>query len=257
MNADWKVNSAPTALAEQLLAPAGWRLLVPGLPHYFWGQHDQAVVFFGFHLAATAIGLFAWGTWLSLLMLSFAFAAHSFSAADAIKQAAFPKFGPMVPVFTAALGLGAICYAPVMILGSMFAWPVVADHRPREGYWVNRWAYRGWFGPRHGETIWLQATQGVRPRLARVLANEGQRVRWSENQLEVDNRPSPLSLLHLSGYSHALDLIVPDRHVMVSFHDDLTEPHGATAGWEIIAHEEIRGRAWALSYPVANRQLLR
>ena len=257
MNADRPASVAPLGSMDQLPAPAGWRVLVPGLPHYHWGRHDQAVVFFGFHLAATSIGLFAWGTWLSLLMLSFAFAAHAVSAADAIKQASFPQFRPMVPLLAAAVGLGAVCYAPLMIVGSMFAWPVVADHRPREGYWVNRWAYRGALGPRHGETIWLRATHQVRPRLARVLAHEGQRVRWSENQLEVDDLPSSLSLLDLSGYSHALDLIVPDRHVMVSFHDDLAEPHADTAGWEIIAHEDIHGRAWARSYPVWDRQFLR
>ena len=257
MKADRLANVAPRGSMDLLLASAGWRVLVPGLPHYHWGQHDQAVIFFGFHFAATAIGLFAWGTWLSLLMLSFAFAAHAVSAADAIKQASFPKFQPMVPLLTALVGLGAVCYAPLMIVGSMFAWPVVADDRPREGYWVNRWAYRGALGPRHGETIWLRATHRVRPRLARVLASEGQRVRWSENQLHVDDRPSALNLLDLSGYSHALDLIVPDRHVIVSFHDDLTEPHADTASWEIIAHDDIHGRAWARSYPVWDRQFLR
>ena len=82
---------------EPNLSPAGWRVLVPGLPHWHWRQHDQALTFFLFHLAATSIGLFLWGTWLSLLMLAFAFGAHAVSAADAIKQAAFPKFGRMSP----------------------------------------------------------------------------------------------------------------------------------------------------------------
>ena len=242
---------------DHVLAPAGWRVLVPGYPHLYWGQHDQAVVFFLFHLAATLIGLFAWGTWLSLLMLGFAFVAHAVSAADAIKQAAYPKFGPMVPMLTAFVGLGAVCYAPMMILGSMFAWPVFADQGSREGYWVNRWAYRGALGPKHGETIWLRDSQRVRPRLARVLANEGQRVRWAENQLEVDDQPTNLNLLHLGGSSHALELIVPERHVLVSFHDNLSEPQAEAAGWEIVAHDEIHGRAWARSYPVWDRAILR
>ncbi len=238
---------------EALLSPAGWRVLVPGLPQWSWGRHDQALVFFGFHAIATLLGVFFWGTWLSLLMLAFAFASHAFSAADAIREAAFPKFGPMVPILAAWLGLGAACYAPVMILGSMFAWPVVPDHSPREGYWVNRWAYRGAFGPKHGETIWLGAIRGARPRLARVLAGEGQRVRWSENQLHVDDRPTAWS----TRLSHTLELTVPDHHVLVSFHEDPTEPVGGLTGWEIVARDEIHGRAWARSYPVWERRLLR
>ncbi len=257
MRVDPHADALRNSVPDLLLAPAGWRVLVPGLPHHLWGQYDQAIVFFVFHFTAMSIGLFFWGTWLSLLMIAFAFAAHAVSAADAIKRTAFPKFAPMVPALTAALGLGAVCYAPIIILGSMFAWPVYDEHGPHEGYWVNRWAYRGTGGPKHGETIWLRSSQRLRPRLARVLANEGQRVRWSANQLEVDNRPTPLSLLRLSGYMHALDLIVPDRHVMVSFHNDLAEPHPDEASWGIVAHDEIHGRAWAQSYPVWSRQLLR
>ena len=257
MNADRDPKTAFDSSGDFLLTPAGWRVLVPGLPHYSWGQHDQAVVFFLFHLTAMAIGLFFWGTWLSLLMIGFAFVAHAVSAADAIKRAAFPQFGPMVPALTASLGLGAVCYAPIMILGSMFAWPVDADRGPHQGYWVNRWAYRGAGGPKHGETIWLRASHRFRPRLARVLATEGQRVRWSANQLEVDNRPTPLGLLQLGDYAHALDLIIPDRHVLVSFHDNLAEPQERAANWEIVANDEIHGRAWARSYPVWDRKLLR
>ena len=236
-----------------LMPPAGWRVLVPGLPQWFWGRHDQALIFFGFHAGAASLGLFAWGTWLGLLMWAFAFAAHAVSAADAIREAAFPKFGPMVPLPAASLGLGTVCYAPVMILGSMFAWPVVPDQSPRDGYWVNRWAYRGALGPRHGETIWLRAIRGTRPRLARVLAGEGERVRWSDRQLHVDGRPS----LRSGVASHALELTIPDRHVLVSFHHDPAEPLGDGSAWEIVALEEVHGKAWARSYPVWDRRLLR
>ncbi len=253
MDSDRLDNAVCEKSPDALLSPAGWRVLVPGLPQWFWGRHDQALVFFGFHAIATLLGLFLWGTWLSLLMLAFAFACHAFSAANAIREAAFPKFGPMVPTLGASLGLGAVCYAPVMILGSMFAWPVVPDHSPREGYWVNRWAYRGDSGPRHGETIWLRAIQGTRPRLARVLAGEGQRVRWFKKQLHVDDQPTAWS----TGLSHGLELTVPDDHVLVLFHEDATEPFGELKGWEIVARDEIHGRAWARSYPVWERRLLR
>ncbi len=257
------MNSDPCDIVGQkrtsdpFQAPAGWRLLVPGLPHWYWDQRDQAIVFFGFHAATMAIALFAWGTWLSLLMLSFAFVSHAFSAADAIKQAAFPQFSPWAPIVAAFLGLGAVCYAPVLILGSMFAWPVVADYPSRAAYWVNRWAYRGELGPRHGETIWLRAIGGTRPRLARVLAGGGQKVRWSGDQLAVDDLPPRPRSSVMTGFAHDLEMTVPDRHVLVSFHADPAEPTGDSLGWEIIPHEEVHGRAWARSYPVWDRCLLR
>ena len=249
-------DSSGRSAGEFLLTPAGWRVLVPGLPHWHWQQHDQALVFFLFHLGAMSLGLFLWGTWLSLLMIGFAFVAHAVSAADAIKQAAFPKFGPMVPLWAALLGLGAVCYAPLMGLGSMFAWPVVANSRTKEAYWVNRWAYRGELGPQHGETIWLQGSQWAYPRLARVLAGQGQRVRWSSNRLQIDDRPASTGSFRPNGISHALELTVPDEHVLVSFVDDLNELIGDVSSWEIVAHEEVHGRAWAQSYPVWDRQLL-
>lgn len=236
------------------LPPAGWRILVPGLPHWFWDQRDQASIFFGFHAAAMAIGLFLWGTWLSLLMLAFAYASHAFSASDAIKRAAFPKFGPWAPLLAASVGLGAIFYAPVMILGSTFAWPVVAEHRPREGYWVNRWAYRGALAPKHGETVWLRAVDRTRPRLAWVLAGGGQKVRWADNQLHIDDSPARPTTA-TDRFSHGLEMTVPDRHVLVSFRAPLAAADDPPA-WEIVAHEEIDGRAWAQSYPVWDRRLL-
>ena len=238
---------------DVLLPPAGWRVLVPGLPQWYWGRHDQALVFLGFHAAATILGLFFWGSRLGLLMGAFAFAAHAVSVADSVREAAFPKFGPMVPLPAAALGLGTVCYAPVMILGSMFAWPVVPEHSPRDGYWVNRWAYRGDLGPRHGETIWLRAIRGIGPRLARVLAGEGERVRWSDRRLHVDGRPSLRSV----ATSHSLEMTIPDRHVLVSFHHDPAESLGDGSAWEIVALEEVHGKAWAQSYPLRDRRLLR
>lgn len=234
------------------LAPAGWRILVPGLPHWYWDQRDQALVFCGFHAASTAIALFLWGTGLSLLLLAFAYAAHAISASDAIKRAAFPKFGPWAPLLTAAVGLGAVLYAPVLILGSTFAWPVVAEHQPREGYWINRRAYQGRLAPKHGETVWLRAIERARPRLARVLANGGQKIRWAANRLHIDDSPAHPSTVATNPFSHEVEMTVPERHVLVSFH-----AQGDRPAWEIVAHDEIDGRAWAQSYPVWDRRLLR
>ena len=67
------------------------------------------------------------------------------------------------PALTASAGLGAFCYAPALALASVYAWPVTLDERPREGYFVNRWAYRD-EPPAPGETVWLRPSRGgVRP----------------------------------------------------------------------------------------------
>ena len=179
--------------------PAGLGLLIPGYPQWAWLQHDRALVLFGSFAASLGVGVFAWGTTLGLVVLGFAFATHAFSAADAIRQYAFPGFGRLVPAFTASAGLGAICYGPALAAASVFAWPVALEDRPRDGYLVDRWAYRGGEGPRPGETVWLRQARGLRPRIARVVAGPGQRVEWLEDRLRVDDEAIPVSPFRVQG----------------------------------------------------------
>ena len=237
--------------------PAGARIIVPGYPQWAWRQRDRALVLFGSYAVALLVGAFTWGTATGLAVLAFAFATHAASAADAIRQAAFPGLGRLVPGFTAAAGLGAICYGPALAMASVLAWPVTPEERPREGYLVNRWAYREGGDPVPGETIWLRPARGARPRIARVVAGPGQRLEWSAGRLRVDDREVEGSPFRASGSPGELALTVPEGHVLVSFAVDPAASRSMPGGWEIVDRADVQGRAWALSYPIGSRRLLR
>jgi len=257
------VPSRPSAIrlpkrqASRGLTPTGLRLMIPGYPQWVWLQHDRACFLFGTFAASLGVGIFAWGTTLGLVVLAFAFATHAFSAADAIRQYSFPGFGRVVPTFTASAGLGAICYGPALAAASVFAWPIALEDRPRDGYLVNRWAYRGGEDPRPGETIWLRQARGLRPRIARVIAGPNQRVEWSDDKLRVDDQEVQGSPFRLPGAPIELKWAVPDGHVLVSFGVDLAESRAMPGNWEVVDRADVQGKAWARSYPIRTRQLLR
>jgi hypothetical protein len=237
-------------------ALSGLSLLVPGYPQWAWRQGDRAIILVGSYLTALGVGIFAWGTTLGLGLLAFAFATHAFSASDAIRQYAFPGFGRLVPAFSTSAGLGAFCYAPAMALAWVYAWPITLDERPREGYLVNRWAYRD--GPASpGETVWLRPARGARPKVARIVAGPGQRVEWSGDRLRVDDQFVEESPFGGAGSPAGLSMTIPDGYALVAFGADPERGKGVPGGWEIIDQSEIRGRAWARSYPIRDRKLLR
>ncbi len=237
---------------------AGALILVPGYPQWAWKQRDRAVVLFGSYAAAILVGVMAWGTATGLAVLAFAFATHAASATDAIRQYAFPGLGRLTPAFTASAGLGAFCYGPALAMATVFAWPIAPEERPREGFLVNRWAYRDGEAPRPGETIWLRrARRGARPRIARVVAGPGQRLEWSSGRLRVDDRAVVGSPFPISGSPEELKLTIPDGHVLISFGIDAAADRPVPGGWEIVDRADVQGRAWARSYPVWDRAILR
>src|SRR5438477_4641868 len=81
---------------------AGLRILFPGAAQWSWRQRERAAVFFGSFATALVVGLFTWGTKTSVAILVFAFGMHVASAADAIRQGAFPGFGRWVPTVSAS-----------------------------------------------------------------------------------------------------------------------------------------------------------
>ena len=236
--------------------PAGARLLVPGFPQWSWRQRERGLILFGSFAGALLVGLFTWGTTLGLAVLLFAFATHAFSAADAVRQYAFPGFGRLVPALATSAGLGAFCYAPALAMASVFAWPIAIEERPREGYFVNRWAYRE-TSPTAGETVWLRPTRGARPKVARVVAGPGQRVEWSGERFRVDDQVVEESPFRVAGSPAGFDMTIPEGHLLVTFGADPHRGRGVPGGWEVIDQDDVRGRAWARSYPIWDRRLLR
>src|SRR3954468_18765380 len=101
----------------------GLRVLIPGYPQWAWRQRERALVLIGSYAVALGVGLFAWGTPIGLAILAFAYGTHVVSAADAVRQGAFPGFGRWVPMISATGGLGMGIYLPAVAMATLFAWP--------------------------------------------------------------------------------------------------------------------------------------
>jgi hypothetical protein len=239
-------------------SPAGWKILLPGYAHWTWQQRARALVLAGSYLAALAVGLFGWGTTAGFLVLAFAYATHVVSAADVIRQQAFPGFGRCVPMLSTGGALGLGLYGPALWLASLFAWPGMGESQSRDGYLVNCRAYAA-AAPRQADWVWLRSPSRGGGRLARVLAGPGQELEWSEGQFRLDGEPLATPADWPSGpWPEELALTVPAEHVLV-----LPTAPGAgravpvPAGPLLVPRSEILGRAWARFYPIHRRQLLR
>jgi hypothetical protein len=227
---------------------AGLRVLVPGYPQWAWRQRERGAVFFGSYAAALAVGLFAWGSAPGWGFVAFALAVHAASAADAIRQGAFPGFGRLVPIASASAGVGLI-YAPALLGAWTLAWPT-SRVALREGFLVNRWAFIEAV-PEAGQWIWYDGHEGGGRGVGRIRAVAGEEVEWIDGQVRiggqlVDWRPPALR----EGVRHMI-LHVPEGHVLLECLPDEAGP-----GWIVVETGAIQGRAWAQHSPIWARRLL-
>ncbi|HWE38807.1 MAG TPA: hypothetical protein VG406_19820 [Isosphaeraceae bacterium] len=236
---------------------AGLRVLVPGLPQWRWRQRERGAALFGSFAAALGMSLFTWGTRPGLLLLAFAFGAHVTSVADVIRQGAFPAFARWVPWVSASFGLGIGCYAPMLALASVLAWPGLRPGVPLDGYLVNRWVLLQ-RDPGPGEAVWVDAGDGRGPWLARVLAMPGQGVEWSDERLRVAGQvvagdhvvPFPAQVKDLR-------FEVPRDHLLVVQDGPEDGVGSGRPGPRLVSRGQVIGLAWARLYPVWRRRLLR
>jgi hypothetical protein len=213
-------------------------------------------VLFGSYVVALGVGLFCWGTPVGLVLLAYAYGTHAASAADVIRQQAFPGFGRWMPMFSTSGGLGLGLYGPALALASLVAWPGMGAAPAQDGYLVNCRAY-GKSPPEHGDWVWLRSSPWGQGRLGRVVAGPGQEVEWSDEQLRVDGeRLSPEVFWLPRQFPADLVLLVPGNHALIA-----PVSPGSTAtvpGTPVLVPcGEILGRAWARYYPIRDRQLLR
>lgn len=234
--------------------PAGLRILIPGYPQLLWGQADRAAALGGTYAAAIFVALFAWGSRMGLVMLAFAFLSHVTSAADAIRQGAFPGFGRWVPTVAASVSLGLGCYAPALAVASVLAWtggPAGAEH---ERYAINLWAFRS-SGPSSGDWVWYRSPETGSFGLGRVVAGPGKNVEWYGESLTVDGVPLDWRPTAPQAAPSDLALIVPEGQVLVA--TSSSNPARATsAGLRLVSLDGVVGRPWARLYPVWTRRFL-
>ncbi len=233
--------------------PAGLRVLVPGYPQWGWRQPERAAVFFGTFAGSLTVGLFAWGSRAGLAMLALAFVAHVASAADTIRQAAFPGFGRWVPTVSASCGLGLGCYVPALALASGLAWPDRRDGLPHEGYLINRWAYRA-TAPSPGDWVWYRLPGGGFG-LGRLVAGAGGSVEWTDDEVRVDGRALGWSPITPDGPPVELSLTVPEGRVLIAPAGGTPGPTNSS-GLALLPRDALIGRAWARSYPIWRRNWL-
>lgn len=249
-------NGPPLATGRPWGPPTGIRILVPGLPQWSWSQRGRAGVLLGSYLSAIGVGLFAWGTLAGSAMLAFAFCSHVVSAADVVRQRAFPGFGRWVPVVSASAGLG-LGYAP--LLGSlwMVAWPEERGDAPGVGYLVNRWAYHR-AHPEPGDRVWYECPDQAGPRIGMVVARHGQEAEWFEGQIVVEGQPlvAPRSVQTLDGGWTHLILRVPAGYLLVAATTDESDGQKKDEGPILIESSCVRGRVWAQHAPIWERRFL-
>lgn len=230
----------------------GLAFLLPGVPQWLWGQRERALLLGGSFASALLAGIFAWGTAAGAFLLAFAFAAHVASAADAIHQWAFPGFGRWVPTASASAGLAAV-YGPIFLLAILVAWPGMESGGPRQGYLVNRLAYRD-RTPGGGDHVWLAPSHGERGgRLASVVGRPGDEVEWIDGRLRVAGRRLRLEPFRQGQVPRSMAFRVPDGQLLVTYRTD--DPF-LPETWELVASSRVEGHAWGKLYPVWERQFL-
>jgi hypothetical protein len=227
--------------------------LVPGYAQCYWGQRERGLVLAGSFATSLGVAVFAWGTASGLALLAFAFLTHVASAADALRQGAFPKPGWPETVSAVVGGLSVGLYAPLIAMAALVAWPVWTAEAG--GYLVNRRAYVE-TNPVPGELVWYRPTPWSEPRLGRVVAKGGQAVEWSRDRLGGEGRElyggSPI---HSGVPPRHLDYQVPSGHLLV---DPVGNPTNGRwpQGLLMVEESEVIGRVWARMYPIRDRGLL-
>lgn len=234
--------------------PAGLAILVPGYPQWIWCQKERAAALGGMYAAAIFVGLFAWGSRIGLAMLALAFLTHVSSAADAIRQGAFPGFGRWVPTVSASFGLGLGCYAPALAMASVLAWPDGPAGRESERYAINRWAFRS-ADPEPGDWVWYRPADGRGFGLGRLVARAGHSVEWSPDSIRVDGQALPWSPIAPGGEPLDFAMTVPDDQILIAPMDGATA-ESSSCGLMLLPRDGVVGRPWARIYPVWTRKLL-
>jgi hypothetical protein len=225
---------------------------VPGLAQWRRGQPERASAFAGAFASALAVAALGWGTPLGLAMLALAFAAHVLSAADAVRQDAFPGFARGVPTLSAALALALAGYAPALWLASALAWPAPRGDGSGERYLVDRWAFLP-EAPRVGDRVYFRAPGSERGQVGGVVAGPGQEVEWREGRLWVDGRVQPWSRPLAARAPREMVLTVPGDALLLAVPPEASAP---SCGLLLVPREQVVGRAWARFYPVWSRRLI-
>jgi hypothetical protein len=240
---------------EPLYSHAGVRILIPGWAHYRWGQRERGWVLLGTFAVTLFVGLWTWGTRLSLGFVALAFATHVASATVVLKESSFPTYPSRISSLFISGALAVFVYVPLFLILSLIAWPAFEPDDSGIGFLVNRTAYRA-APPRSGQWIWMRGPPLGQPRAAQVVAVSGQEVEWTGRMWTVDGHEHSLHTpIRLPVWPQTCRFKVPVDQVLVEPQDDgvSSPPLGPVV---LVPRDRIIGRAWAQFYPIWERRLL-
>jgi hypothetical protein len=236
-------------------SPTGLRILVPGWPHFRWGQHQRGRALGGMFALLCIVGLWTWGTRMSLGFVALAFVTQVASATLVLRESSFPSHSSGMSSFFVSVALALFFYVPIFLLLTLIAWPGFEPDGNGIGFLVNRCAYRS-ATPRTGHWVWMRGPSMGHPRAARVVAVSGQEVEWTGREWTVDGRVHSLhNPIRLPAWPQTCRFTVPADQVLVEPQDDgVSSPPVGTV--VLVSRNRIIGRAWAQFYPIWERRLL-
>ncbi len=236
-------------------SPIGLRVLVPGWPHFRWGQVQRGRALLGSFVAAVLAALWTWGTWIGWGFLAYAFAVHVASACDVLRQGSFPVYPSRTALVFVTGSLALLFYLPALLVLSLVAWPGFQAPGSNVGFLVNRCAYQTAL-PAQGQWVWMRPPFVSEPRAALVLAVAGQEVEWTGQNWKINGEVRWLhSLGRLKIWPQTCRFTVPANQLLVEPEDDgvSTPPLWPVV---LVSRNAVLGRAWAQFYPVLDRRLL-
>lgn len=230
-------------------------LFFPGVTQILQGDRERGYGLLGTFWSAFFVGFCAWGTWLGVVLLVFAFFAHLFATADAMTRAGFPRWEAWVPWLAASVGLGLGCYGPLTAISLLAAWPAMREDRPREGYLIDRWTLH-WRGPARDEHVWVDSEDGAGPWLGRVVALPGEQVESLDRTLRIDGRIAADLRKRFADHVGEIRFRVPEDHLLLIAADDSSSVLREKPTPKLVRSSRIIGIAWAKYYPIWERRLL-
>jgi hypothetical protein len=263
-----------------LALPLLLRSPFPGWPQMYVRSRILGRFFLYTRLLLLAVWLlFFYGTTVGSMILGLAFSTHSSSVADATNRILQPtsvRRRIAYSICTSILLFGFV-YLPAGRLLFRYADPMVMqmDLFPfREGdvVLVNHAAF-GRSAPRPGQVVLFtpenyrvggghQYTLYVGPRVDRIVAGPGDRVRWAHRSLLVNGRPSPHQPLNPSALpAKPFELTVPGDSYLIL---PTTVPYmgretevSTWVGMAQIPRDQIGGTVYMVSNPLSRLRWLR
>lgn len=237
------------------------RALVPGWPQYHRGEPTRGRWFLFSYLAALFCGLLTAGTVPGSIFLGLAFSAHAVSIADAIITRFMSLRDRLAFTVLCGLILLVAIYWPVGRAASILATPIrllgpMPPFHQGEVLWYTRIGT-----PSVGDLVLYDVPtvnvayrtprrQAARlvvrgRRVNRMVALEGQTIRWDGQSLWVDGQPSPWQPTGPIGLTVGDPIRVPDGHVLI--------PADNVAA--MVVRSDRLARAWRYASLVPTRQV--